>query len=99
LPSFKESIVLDIEFGFGQFMIYLKQKGYQNITGAEYSAGQVNNMRNKGFAVHQIDDLMAFLAKHEEKFDLVHLSNVAEYIPKYDLIDTFDVIHRSLKMN
>lgn len=98
--SMKKDIkILDIGFGFGIFMVYMKKNGFRNIYGIEYNKSQVNNAKKMGFQVEPISDLNAYLKNNPSKFDLIHASSVVEHFPKYDLIETFDLLYGALRNN
>ena len=99
LPLKKDTRILDIGFGFGMFMVYMKKNGFDNIFGIEYNETQVDNARKMGFQVEQISDLCAYLKNNPSMFDLIHASNTAEHFPKYDLIEIFDLLYGALKDN
>lgn len=97
IPEKKEARILDIGFGFGTFMVYMKKSGFRDIHGVEYCKAQVENAKKMGFEVQAISDLAHYLRNNSGKFDFIHASNVAEHLPKYDLIETFDLLTGALK--
>jgi SAM-dependent methyltransferase len=97
LPKDKTIKILDIGFGFGMFMVYMKKEGFKDIHGIETSKAQVDNAKKMGFQVELISDLSDYLRKNQSQFDLIHASNFAEHLPKYDLIEIFDLLYNSLK--
>lgn len=99
LPLRKDIKVLDIGFGLGIFMMYLKKNSYRNIYGVEYNKIQVDHLREMEFHTEQISDLSQYLQKNRCQFDLIHASNVVEHFPKYTLIETFDLLYGSLRDN
>lgn len=95
----KDVKILDVGFGFGMFMVYMKKNGFKNIYGVEYNKTQVDNARKMGFQVEPISDLRVYLKNNPFRFDLIHASNVVEHFPKYDLIEIFDILYGALKDN
>lgn len=99
LPENNSAEILDIGFGFGMFMVFMKQNGYKNIYGVEYNPTQVENAKRMGFCAELITDLSEYLKNNHNRFNLIHASNVVEHLPKYDLIEIFDLFYDSLKDN
>lgn len=97
MPNNKTAEILDVGFGFGWFMIFAKLNGFINLHGIEYNIEQVKNIEKIGFNGEKINDLKEYLKTNPESYDLIHLSNVIEHFPKYDLIEIFDLIHSCLK--
>lgn len=95
----KDAKILDVGFGFGMFMVYMRRNGFKNIYGVEYTEAQVNNAKKMGFQAELISDLSNYLKNNQSQFDLIHASNVVEHFPKYDLIEVFDLLYNSLKNN
>jgi len=96
LPKDKNAKILDVGFGFGAFMVYMKKKGFHNLYGVEYNNSQVENAKKMGFAVESITDLSKYLKNNPGRFDFIHASNVAEHFPKYNLIELFDLFYNAL---
>lgn len=95
----KDVRILDVGFGFGMFMVYMKKNGFNDIFGVEYNKTQVINGRNMKFQVEEISDLRDYLKNNISMFDLIHISNALEHFPKYDLIEIFDLLYGALKDN
>lgn len=93
----KNTRILDVGFGYGLFMVYMKINGFKNICGVEYNKAQVDNAKKLGFNAVLISDIGDYLKNNCSKFDLIHASNVVEHLPKYDLIEIFDLLCGSLK--
>ena len=45
----KDAKILDVGFGYGMFMVYMKMNGFKNICGVEYTKPSVDNARKMGF--------------------------------------------------
>jgi len=97
IPEKMDARILDIGFGFGTFMVYMKKCGFSRVHGVEYCKAQVENIKRMGFVAEEISDLEQYLRNNREKFDFIHASNVIEHLPKYGLIETFDLLCGVLK--
>lgn len=98
LPKNKSSKILDVGFGFGTFMVYMKKGGFNDLYGVEYNNSQVENAKKMRFNVESISDLPKYLKDNHGRFDFIHASNVVEHFPKYNLIELFDLFYDSLKI-
>lgn len=99
LPADTCAEILDVGFGFGMFMVFMEQNGYKNISGVEYNLIQAENAKKMGFRAELITDLAEYLKNNCKCFDIIHVSNVVEHLPKYDLIEMFDLFRNALKDN
>ncbi len=97
LPADPCAEILDVGFGFGMFMVFMRQNGYKNISGVEYNPIQAENAKKMGFRAEMITDLPEYLKNNRQRFDVIHASNVVEHFPKYDLIELFDLLRDALK--
>lgn len=76
----KSAMLLDMGFGQGNFLCWLKENGYQNITGIDPSAISVKNMQQKGFRAI-IGSVFELPQKGLLKqFDCVFLFDVLEHL-------------------
>jgi 2-polyprenyl-3-methyl-5-hydroxy-6-metoxy-1,4-benzoquinol methylase len=73
------SRVIDIGCGTGEFILFMKQKGW-DATGLELSAEAVEIARKMGLDVHN-ESVEAFQPKAEHRFDAVTMFHVLEHIP------------------
>lgn len=97
LPADKKIKILDVGFGYGMFMAYLKKKGYSDIHGVEYNKAQVDNALKMDFYAEWISDIAGYLENNKGKFNLIHASNIVEHFPKYDLLNIFAGLRGALK--
>jgi len=99
---FKEKIsgnrnlkILDIGCGFGALLLSLKNEGFLNIRGIDSSAPAVEYCRQKNLNVELIE-LKNFLAKNQEKFDLICANHLIEHLKKEEIIETLKKIRECL---
>lgn len=95
----KNDKVLEIGFGKGDFMRFLRSKGILNASGISVSISQVNHMKSLGFDVHHID--MWDIPKHPElhgKFDAVIMNGCMEYFLTWsDPRDKYQQVFNNIK--
>ncbi|MBU1131758.1 class I SAM-dependent methyltransferase [Patescibacteria group bacterium] len=98
LPSDETAKILDIGCGMGQFLQFLAEDGYENISGVDISPEAVEFCREKGInKVKQIDDLVEFL-NTSEVYDLIVLNDVIEHFPKEKGIVILQKIYEKLRI-
>jgi 2-polyprenyl-3-methyl-5-hydroxy-6-metoxy-1,4-benzoquinol methylase len=98
LPANKEAAILDIGCGMGEFLYFLKQRGYQKIEGVEISEHLIAYCeRLVGCPVTRISDLQEFLTSHPARYDVIYLGDVIEHFPKSDLLAILDALREALR--
>jgi 2-polyprenyl-3-methyl-5-hydroxy-6-metoxy-1,4-benzoquinol methylase len=87
LPANRDAAILDLGCGMGQFLAYLKARGYQRVTGIDLSRSQIDYCHAQGLLNAQlVDDSIAFLAGQQQQFAAIVAIDVIEHIPKATLI-------------
>lgn len=73
----KDKKILEIGFGNGQLLTALKQKGYENLYGSDFTDKTFANLEGKGIElkISNIEEGFPF----DEKFDFVIMNNVIEH--------------------
>ena len=76
----KEKTICDIGCGYGEALSFLKERGFQNLSGVEYSPHRARSARSLGFPVMELDvpSAQVFLLNHV----LEHLSNPQQELEK-----------------
>ena len=98
LPADKNARILDIGCGLGQFLYWLKQKGYTNFLGLEISQEMYDLCRTEVTdKVEKISSIKDFLRDKNATYNLIALNDVIEHLPKNEIIDTLEVIKAALK--
>ena len=102
LPSDRSAAILDLGFGNGAFLAACLKLGYTNLSGADFSIGNKDHIRNWApdrISLFEINgDIGEFLSDRKERFDFIHLSHVIEHVPKYSLFWVVDSLYWSLKV-
>lgn len=100
LPKEKDAKILDIGCGNGQFLAYLKLKGFTEMCGVETDLKKVEFCKNDlSFNVSHICELDQFLTDFKGFFDLVVLMEVIYYFPDEKLFPYLKAIYEALKDN
>jgi len=98
LPSDKEASILDIGCGMGQFIKYLRRKGYSNVTGIDVSQEAIDYCRKNDIKnVSKITTLGDFVSDNANKFDFIILKSVIAHFKREDVVLNLRLIRRALK--
>lgn len=81
LPKDPTARIVDIGCGMGHFLYFLKQAGYQNISGIDRSEDQLALCRTHVAAPVWNCDALAFLQEHPGEFDLITAHHFIEHQP------------------
>lgn len=98
LPSDKNVNILDAGCGRGEFLQYLKSKGFTNLTGVDIDEESVAYCQcHIAKDVELVNDLSDFLEKHRNEYDLIILKEVIYYFPRERLIPYLKLFLSALK--
>src|SRR5581483_3311055 len=76
-----KSTIVDIGCGDGHFLYFLKQQGYQNLTGVDGSADRLALCRQHVVSTVEEADVVPWLAARSGAFDVVSCHHVIEHFP------------------
>ena len=97
LPQDKGASILDVGCGNGEFITYLRSKGFTNVAGIDASGEMVDFCKANGITgVSRVTDTTGYLTGNAGKFDLVAMNDVIEHLPKGDTIGILKSIRSSL---
>lgn len=99
LPSNKDIKILDIGCGTGSLLAALKESGYNNCTGIDLSEEQIQVAHKNGITEAQLGDLVPFLEKNKNSFDLILGMDIIEHFTKDELCDVLEKIKLALTAN
>jgi predicted TPR repeat methyltransferase len=85
LPS-RDARILDLGCGRGSWLRWMRNKGFQSLTGVDFSRVDLDNV-GLADAVLQQGDLFAFLRSGTERFDVVHAKDVIEHMTKDEVVE------------
>ncbi|MBY0436487.1 MAG: class I SAM-dependent methyltransferase [Cyclobacteriaceae bacterium] len=97
LPNEKQSTILDVGCGDGNFVYWLKQLGYSNASGIDLSPEQINSGLSMGITDIQVADVRNFLKERSSFFDFIIMRDVLEHFAKDQVFEILDLVFRSLK--
>ena len=96
LPPAPHAAIGDLGCGFGLFLSFLRELGYQSITGVDICPGFAPICRSQGFEIH-IEDNVSFLRQRPQQFDCITLNYVLEHYDKESGLELVEAVHGSLK--
>lgn len=98
LPKDKDAAILDIGCGMGEFITFLKSRGYGRVSGADASSEMVDFCKGRGLTdVVLVDDTARYLSGNAGRFDLITLNDTLEHLPKNDTVAILRAVKMALK--
>ena len=95
MPPDRDARILDLGCGMGHFLNYVRAAGYRRYLGVDVSAQLVEHCRKEGFNVVQAD-LIDFLEGAQERYDVVILEGVLNYLQKGEVLYVLEKIRSIL---
>ncbi len=89
LTTNKNDSIIELGCGYGDFVYWLQNKGYNNVKGIDYSVEQIKIGSSLGIPGLICDDIFNFLEDHSSTFDLIILRDVLEH---FDRDETYKII-------
>ena len=97
LPPDRNARILEVGCGAGQFLYYLKGKGYSNIEGVDIGELQVDLLKKMGIDGKVISSIPEYLKDKKDHYDMVIMNHVIEHFSKIELWENLKAIRDSLK--
>lgn len=93
----KQLSILEIGFGPGHFLRYLKSLGFKNVYGVEIDEGLYSQVK-ADFIDYELfnDDIVNFFEKNQKKFDRIFLIDVLEHIDSKKIPKLLSMICKKL---
>lgn len=89
--------ILDIGYGAGHFLYYLKKKGYRNFIGMDLSPDNIKHCKDNIAPNVQLADAFEYLVKKKSMHCVISANDVLEHIPKEGVIKLLKLIYRALR--
>lgn len=96
LPDDRQASILDVGCGSGEFLIFLQNMGYTNISGIDLSEEQIEIARKRGLKNVQVAEAIDYLTYHKVKYALITAHDVIEHFPKDKILEFMDALYNSL---
>lgn len=92
------SMVGDLGCGKGEWLEWLRRRGFGNLWGVDRSPGDVAIARTHSPAIEIVEaGIVGALREERERFDLLHAKDVIEHLKPDELIEFLDSCHAALK--
>ena len=97
LPESKDTSILDVGCGSGDFLVFLQSKGYRNAQGIDISPEQVREAYDRGARNIVEGDALSYLRLRQAEYDLIVALSFLEHLTKNELFDFLDAARIALK--
>jgi 2-polyprenyl-3-methyl-5-hydroxy-6-metoxy-1,4-benzoquinol methylase len=97
LPADRGARILDAGCGRGEFLLFLKKRGFTNVAGVDRSPESVKAARAAGLSDVGEGSVEAHLAAHPGAYDCVVAVDVLEHLFKDEVLKFLDAAHAALK--
>jgi 2-polyprenyl-3-methyl-5-hydroxy-6-metoxy-1,4-benzoquinol methylase len=96
LPEDRESTILDIGCGSGQFLYFLRKKGYKHARGIDLDGRQVEIAQALGLEAEKVS-IFEYLDRSELQFDVVAMLDIIEHFTRDELFPLLEAIVRGMR--
>ena len=97
LPIDKNSKILDLGTGTGNFLIMMNSLGYKNLTGVDISDEQIKIAKSLSPDINFVKaNLIEYLENNKDKYDLISLIDVLEHFERNEAYYFLQLINKSL---
>ena len=97
LPTDRNARILDLGCGIGHFLYFLKNKGYNNFFGIDFSKVQIDFIKENITKEVVVADAFAFLREVKTPYKLIVINDVLQDIKKENLMEFLHLILNSLE--
>jgi 2-polyprenyl-3-methyl-5-hydroxy-6-metoxy-1,4-benzoquinol methylase len=97
LPVDKNAHILDLGCGIGHFLYFLKNMGYSNFFGVDFSKGQIDFVEKNITKKVAVAEALAFLREVKTPYKLIVINDVLEYVKKENLMEFLHLTLSSLE--
>lgn len=97
LPKNLSEPILDLGCGWGGWLKFLSDKGYENLTGIDASPQQVSIAQSLGLTNVKVGDIFSALDEHDSYYSCISAFNLLEHLDKEQVLPFLKLIHKALK--
>lgn len=95
LPISKETRILDVGCGGGEFLWWLKELGYKNLSGIDISPEQVEAATKLGLKI-TLGDFRTVLAGQKNQYEIIFARDLLEHFEPAQILEILDIFHSLL---
>ena len=99
LPLDRSVNMIDVGCGWGQFLWWLKSKGYTNVQGIDLGGGQIQQCHSLQIVAEQVTDSTGWLEQHTEQFDVVTMHHLIEHVDAQEGLRLLRAARQALRPN
>lgn len=92
----KTDNILDLGCGNGALIWFLTKNGYGEIRGVDISEEQVNIAKSLNLSGIEVCDIISYLKRTDDKFEIIFLINVLEHFKRSKSIELLSLIRSKL---
>lgn len=97
LPRDPGAPILDLACGAGEFLYYLRTRGYTAARGIDLSEEQLALARGMGLPNVAREDALAHLRAHPASYDFILASHIVEHLPKEEVVECLRLMGKALR--
>lgn len=97
LPVERGAAILEVGCGPGRLLWFLRQQGYTQVRGIDFSSEQVSRAKALGLAGIEQAEAHDYLRAHPAEFNLIFAIDVLAHLTKSEVLDFLDAAHDALK--
>jgi 2-polyprenyl-3-methyl-5-hydroxy-6-metoxy-1,4-benzoquinol methylase len=97
LPTDKEVPILDVACGSGEFLLFLRQKGYRQLAGIDLSHEQVQAAKDMGLDSVLQTDALSYLTDHAAYYAMISAFSFLEHLTRDELFAHLDAVVAALQ--
>ena len=97
LPPDPGAAILDLACGAGEFLYYLRSRGYTAARGIDLSGEQLAVARGMGLQNVAQEDALSHLRAHPHTYDFILASHIVEHLPKGEVVECLGLMGKALR--
>lgn len=99
MPTKLAANIIDLGCGSGDFVYWLRTKGYENVKGIDISAELINIGTSLGINNIMCNDIFNYLAEKKVKYDLMIMRDVLEHFDREEIYNLIKLLYDNLVEN
>jgi 2-polyprenyl-3-methyl-5-hydroxy-6-metoxy-1,4-benzoquinol methylase len=99
LPKDKNTKLLDVGCGDGNFVFWLQNLGYYNVEGFDISKEQIEIGLNLGVNNLMISGIKEYFELNRYQYDIIFARDFLEHFTRGELFEIFELVNLNLKPN
>jgi SAM-dependent methyltransferase len=97
LPAEPGAAILDLACGAGEFLYYLRARGYTAARGIDLSVEQLALARGMGLQNVAQEEALTHLRAHPHSYDFILASHIVEHLPKGEVVECLGLMGKALR--